>query len=72
MTTVTVGPIVAEVTGEGMPVVMIHGLGGTSNMFQPQMPALAGYRVVRIDLPGSGSIGLAERPEPGRSMRTTR
>lgn len=54
MTTVTVGPIVAEVTGEGMPVVMIHGLGGTSNMFQPQMPALAGYRVVRIDLPGSG------------------
>lgn len=54
MTTVTVGPVVAEVTGEGMPVVMIHGLGGTSNMFQPQMPALSGYRVVRIDLPGSG------------------
>jgi pimeloyl-ACP methyl ester carboxylesterase len=54
MTTVTVGQIVAEVTGEGPAVVMIHGLGGTSNMFQPQMAALTGYRVVRIDLPGSG------------------
>ncbi|TPL75974.1 alpha/beta fold hydrolase [Mesorhizobium sp. B2-3-15] len=54
MTTVKIGPIVAEVTGEGMPVVMLHGLGGTSNMFQPQMAALSAYRVVRLDLPGSG------------------
>ncbi|MBN9272856.1 MAG: alpha/beta fold hydrolase, partial [Mesorhizobium sp.] len=54
MTTVTVGQIVAESVGEGMPVVMIHGLGGTSNMFQPQMAALSGYRVIRMDLPGSG------------------
>ena len=28
------------VVGEGAAVVMIHGLGGTSNMFQPQMAAL--------------------------------
>lgn len=54
MTTVTVGPVVAEVAGEGAAVVMIHGLGGTSNMYQPQMEALSGYRVVRLDLPGSG------------------
>jgi 3-oxoadipate enol-lactonase len=54
MTTVTVGQIVAEVTGEGFPVVMIHGLGGTSNMFQPQLSALSDYRVIRLDLPGSG------------------
>ena len=33
---------------------MIHGLGGSSNTFQPQMAALAGYRVIRVDLPGSG------------------
>ncbi|MGT2466332.1 alpha/beta fold hydrolase [Mesorhizobium atlanticum] len=33
---------------------MIHGLGGTSNMFQPQIAALSGYRIVRVDLPGSG------------------
>lgn len=54
MTTVSVGQVVAEVTGEGFPVVMIHGLGGTSNMFQPQMAALTSYRAIRIDLPGSG------------------
>ncbi|MEI5680746.1 alpha/beta fold hydrolase [Mesorhizobium sp. CCNWLW179-1] len=54
MTTATVGHVVAEVSGEGAAVVMIHGLGGTSNMFQPQMDALAGYRVIRLDLPGSG------------------
>ncbi len=54
MTSVTVGGIVAEVEGEGFPVVMIHGLGGTSNLFQPQMETLRGYRVVRVDLPGSG------------------
>ncbi|CAN5170577.1 alpha/beta fold hydrolase [soil metagenome] len=54
MTTVTVGQIVAESKGDGFPVVMIHGLGGTSNMFEPQMQALSGYRVIRLDLPGSG------------------
>lgn len=54
MTTVAVGAVVAEVVGDGFPVVMIHGLGGTSNMFEPQMRALAGYRVMRVDLPGSG------------------
>jgi pimeloyl-ACP methyl ester carboxylesterase len=54
VTTVTVGNVVAEVEGHGFPVIMIHGLGGTSNMFQPQMEALRHYRVIRVDLPGSG------------------
>jgi pimeloyl-ACP methyl ester carboxylesterase len=54
MTTVTVGRVVAEVAGEGFPVVMVHGLGGTSNSFQPLMPALEGHRVIRPDLPGAG------------------
>ena len=62
MTSVTVGPIVAEVTGEGFPVVMLHGLGGTSNMFQPQIPALGKYRVIRMDLPGSGRSQLTGEP----------
>ena len=44
-----------EIEGTGEPVLMIHGLGGTSNTFQPQMAVLAGrYRVLRPDLPGSG------------------
>jgi 3-oxoadipate enol-lactonase len=54
MTTVTIGQVVMEVAGEGFPVVMIHGLGGTSNMFEPQARALSNHRVIRIDLPGSG------------------
>jgi len=48
------GLIVADIAGEGFPVVMVHGLGGTSNTFQPQVQALSGYRTVRLDLPGSG------------------
>ena len=67
MTTATIGQTVVEVTGEGFPVVMIHGLGGTSNMFQPQLPALSGYRVVRIDLPGSGR---SPRPLDPLTMET--
>lgn len=54
MSSVDLGSCVAEVAGEGVPVVMVHGLGGTSNTFQPQMAALAGFRVIRIDLPGAG------------------
>ncbi|MSQ87765.1 MAG: alpha/beta fold hydrolase [Betaproteobacteria bacterium] len=33
---------------------MIHGLGGTSNFWTPVLPALARFRTVRPDLPGSG------------------
>lgn len=62
MTTLTVGTVVAEVTGDGFPVVMIHGLGGTANMFQPQLSALAGYRVLRVDLPGSGRSARPHEP----------
>src|SRR4051794_40686922 len=43
-----------EDDGEGDAVVCLHGLGGDSNTWTPLMPALAGYRVVRPDLPGSG------------------
>ncbi len=54
MTMVTVNRMAIEIAGDGVPVVMLHGLGGTSNTFQPQMEALRDYRVVRIDLPGAG------------------
>jgi pimeloyl-ACP methyl ester carboxylesterase len=62
MTTVSVGGVVAEVEGEGFPVIMLHGLGGTSNLFQPQMVALRSYRVIRIDLPGSGRSPVPQEP----------
>lgn len=43
-----------EQEGAGPAIILLHGLGGTSNSFQPLMPALGGRRVVRPDLPGAG------------------
>lgn len=54
MSTVTIDGMVTEIDGDGDPVIMVHGLGGTSNTFQPQMEALRDFRVIRVDLPGAG------------------
>jgi len=54
--------LAADDAGDGFPLVMVHGLGGTSNVFQPQMPELSGYRVYRPDLPGSGRSPLPAEP----------
>src|SRR5690606_25474440 len=54
MADIHLGSMVMEDDGDGPAVVMVHGLGGTSNSFQTLMPALAGYRVLRPDLPGAG------------------
>jgi 3-oxoadipate enol-lactonase len=51
-----------EIEGEGEPVVMIHGLGGTSNSFTPLLAAFARHRVIRFDLPGSGRSHRVEGP----------
>ena len=63
MTTVRLPGMTIESEGEGPPVVMIHGLGGTSNSFQPLVPALSGFRIVRPDLPGAG-----RSPTPPRKI----
>jgi len=55
-----------EIGGEGEPVVMIHGLGGTSNTFTPLLAALARHRTIRFDLPGSGR---SHRVEGSLSLR---
>ena len=47
--------IAVEEHGDGDAVVMIHGLGGTSNSWHPQVGPLSRFfRVVRLDLEGSG------------------
>jgi pimeloyl-ACP methyl ester carboxylesterase len=43
-----------EVDGDGEPVVLVHGLGGTTNTWTTVMAALTRQRAVRIELPGSG------------------
>lgn len=44
-----------ESQGEGPPIVFVHGLGGTSNVWHPQRATLSRYfRVITYDLSGSG------------------
>ena len=54
MADLRIGSMVIEDQNEGQAVVLIHGLGGTSNSFQTLIPALDGYRILRTDLPGAG------------------
>ncbi|MDQ3729928.1 MAG: alpha/beta fold hydrolase, partial [Actinomycetota bacterium] len=51
--------------GEGIPLVCIHGLGGTKSSFLPTVSALApeGFRVISMDLPGFGD---SHKPRSGR------
>jgi pimeloyl-ACP methyl ester carboxylesterase len=49
-----------EVDGDGDAVLMIHGLGGTSNTWSALAPATARYLRIRPDLPGSGRSDRVE------------
>src|SRR5262245_36512792 len=44
----------AEQAGQGLPVIMIHGLPGTHKDFDPVLPHLQGRHVITIDRPGFG------------------
>ncbi|WP_139980455.1 alpha/beta fold hydrolase [Nocardioides litoris] len=51
-------------TGDGPPVVLVHGLGSRLEVFDPVVPALARtHEVVAVDLPGFG------RSEPDPAVR---
>lgn len=58
--------IAYERTGQGPPLVLIHGLGATRKIWDPQIERLAAERdVIAIDLPGFGeSPMLDETPTP--------
>jgi len=62
MATTFVERIAVEIDGEGDAVVMIHGLGGTSNTWAPLAAAFLRYKRVRLDLPGSGRSHRVEGP----------
>jgi 3-oxoadipate enol-lactonase len=58
---VGVKELAVEEAGSGDAVVMVHGLGGTSNTWHAQVPVLSRFfRVVRLDLEGSGRSPLGE------------
>jgi pimeloyl-ACP methyl ester carboxylesterase len=43
-----------ERPGDGIPIVLIHGLPGTAEDFEKVMPLLAGHRTIALDRPGYG------------------
>jgi pimeloyl-ACP methyl ester carboxylesterase len=43
-----------DVRGDGDPIVFVHGLGGSLNVWSPLLAALARWRKVRVELPGAG------------------
>jgi pimeloyl-ACP methyl ester carboxylesterase len=55
--------VFVEREGEGPAVLFIHGLGGTTNFYEPQARALAPTRtVIRFDLTGAGRSPLHGTP----------
>jgi pimeloyl-ACP methyl ester carboxylesterase len=62
MTTRFVERMAVEIDGEGDAVLMIHGLGGSSNVWTPVMSTFARYKTVRPDLPGSARSARVEGP----------
>ena len=62
MATQFIERMAVEIDGEGDPVVMIHGLGGTSNTWAPLAAAFVRNKRVCLDLPGSGRSHRAEGP----------
>lgn len=62
MTTHVINNLAVEVDGEGDAVLCIHGLGGSSNVWEPLLPALQGCKVIRPDLPGSARSALPAEP----------
>lgn len=58
-----------EVDGQGEALVMLHGLGGTSNTWTPVLGACTRMKTVRVDLPGSGRSHRVEGPLSIERMR---
>lgn len=48
--------------GEGPPVICLHGIGGDTTSFGPQMEGLPGLRVIAVNLPGYGSSDTMNQP----------
>jgi pimeloyl-ACP methyl ester carboxylesterase len=49
MTTQSIDRMAVEIDGQGAPVVLLHGLGGTSNTWTPIMGALSQRRAIRSE-----------------------
>jgi len=50
------------VDGDGPVLVLLGSLGSDVSMWEPQRPALAGFRVIGVDLPGHGGSPVPDEP----------
>lgn len=56
--------LAVEVDGEGPAVLLVHGLGGTSNFYQPLADALVDrFQVIRVDSAGAGRSPVPENAD---------
>ena len=61
----TVGNLAFDRTGEGQPLLLLHGTGSSRGVWKPVIPLLAGEReVIALDLPGHGASPLVAGIEP--------
>ena len=55
-------PVVSEDLGAGPPLVLLHGLAGSSRWWSRNVPALSrSFRVITVDLPGFGASPRGHR-----------
>ena len=59
MTIIWIDKMAVDARGDGDPIVMVHGLGGSMNAWTPLLPALSRWRSVRLDLPGAARSNKA-------------
>lgn len=53
--------LAVEIDGQGPAVLLVHGLGGTTNFYQVQADALADrFQVIRVDSAGAGRSPVAD------------
>jgi 3-oxoadipate enol-lactonase len=58
-----------EDQGSGEPLVLLHGLCGSSDYWEKLLPSLSGkYRVIAPDLRGQGQSGISDEPYPMELM----
>jgi 3-oxoadipate enol-lactonase len=58
VSTVATTGLKVDVDGSGVPIMFVHGLGGSSNSFQTLMHDMRDFRCLRVDLPGSARSRL--------------